>query len=129
MTPELTVLALAGVLHIAHLALFSITANVQVGMKQTMGPRDGGLGLTGIAGRAQRAEQNHIDGLTLFAVAVIVVTLGEATSPLTAICAWVYLASRIAYIPVYAFGVPLIRSVVWGAGYLATMLMLVTALL
>ena len=42
--------------------------------------------------------------MILFTLAVVVVTLSDKASALTAACAWVYLAARVLYVPAYAFG-------------------------
>ncbi|MFN3527143.1 MAG: MAPEG family protein, partial [Paracoccus sp. (in: a-proteobacteria)] len=62
MTPELTVLALAALLQGGQFVLFSVLANLQVGPKVAMGPRDNKPELTGRAGRAGRALTNHFEG-------------------------------------------------------------------
>ena len=129
MTPELTILTLAALLQVLQLCLYSVTANLQVGTKTAMGPRDAKIELTGTAGRLQRALNNHFEGLILFTIAVVVITLSGQSSPLTATCAYLYLGARILYIPAYAFGLTPWRSVVWGVGFFATITMLVAALL
>ena len=129
MTPELTVLALAALLQIVQFSVYSIAANLQIGPKVAMGPRDRPVQLTGLAGRLQRALNNHFEGLILFTIAVLVVTLGEQSTPLTRTCAWVYLAARVAYVPAYALGLVPWRSVVWIAGFAATVTMIVASLL
>lgn len=129
MTPELTVLALAGLLQVVQFVLYSVTANLQVGPKKAMSPRDEPIHLTGIAGRFQRAMNNHFEGLILFTIAVVVVTLGEQSTPFTAICAHTYLIARILYIPAYAQGLAPWRSVIWFVGFAATLAMILAALL
>jgi uncharacterized MAPEG superfamily protein len=129
MTPELTALALAGLLQMAQIALYSVLANRQVPADYALSPRDEKRELTRAAGRAQRAMNNHFEGLILFTIAVVVVTLGAQTSHLTAACAWVYLAARILYVPAYLFGWVPWRSLIWAAGWLATLVMLLAALL
>ena len=128
MTPELTVLALAGLVQAIQFAAFSITANLQVGPKVAMGPRDNVPALKGTAGRLQRALNNHFEGLILFTLAVVVVTLGGQSSGLTATCAWIYLAARILYVPAYVLGWVPWRSAIWAVGFAATMLMILAAL-
>ena len=128
MTPELTVLALAGLVQAIQFAAFSITANLQVGPKVAMGPRDNVPTLKGTAGRLQRALNNHFEGLILFTLAVVVVTLGGQSSGLTATCAWIYLAARILYVPAYVLGWVPWRSAIWAVGFAATMLMILAAL-
>ena len=128
MTPELTVLALAGLVQAIQFAAFSITANLQVGPKVAMGPRDNVPTLKGTAGRLQRALNNHFEGLILFTLAVVVVTLGGHSSGVTATCAWIYLAARILYVPAYVLGWVPWRSAIWAVGCAATMLMILAAL-
>ena len=129
MTPELPALTLAGLLQALQFALYSVLANRQVGPRYAMGPRDEPRQLTGAAGRAQRAMNNHFEGLILFTLAVVVITLSDQSTPLTAACAWTYLAARIAYVPAYQFGLAPWRSLIWAVGFFATLLMLIAALL
>ncbi|MEX2517832.1 MAG: MAPEG family protein [Paracoccaceae bacterium] len=128
MTPELTALSLAALLQAIQFALMAVPANMQLGPDKTMGPRDEPLALSGVAGRMKRAMDNHFEGLILFTIAVVAVTLGGGGSGFTAVCAWAYLLARIAYIPCYAFGLAPWRSIVWFIGFLATAAMLVAAL-
>jgi len=128
MTPELTALALAGLLQFFQIVLMAVPANLQLGPHKTGGPRDEPLELTGMAGRLHRAMNNHFEGLILFTIAVVVVTLGQQADGYTAACAWVYLGARVLYIPAYASGIPYLRSVIWAVGFLATVAMIMAAL-
>ncbi|MFN3954781.1 MAG: MAPEG family protein [Pararhodobacter sp.] len=128
MSPELTVLTLAALLQCAQFLAYSVAANLQVGPRYAMGPRDTPRQLTGAAGRLQRALNNHFEGLILFTIAVAVVTLAGKASVFTAGCAWAYLGARMLYVPAYLLGWSPGRSVIWFAGWLATLAMLVAAL-
>lgn len=129
MTTELTILVLAALLQVAQFCLYSVTANLQVGTKTAMSPRDAKIELTGTAGRLQRALNNHFEGLILFTIAVVVVTLGEQSTPTTQTCAYVYLAARVLYVPAYAFGLTPWRTLIWIAGFASSVIMLVAALI
>ncbi|MEP3346587.1 MAG: MAPEG family protein [Litoreibacter sp.] len=129
MTTELTILAFAGLLQAVQFGLYSVTANMQVGTQKALGPRDTKIELSGVAGRLQRAMLNHFEGLILFTIAVVVVTLGEQSTPTTQTCAYVYLAARVLYIPAYAFGLTPWRTLIWIAGFASTITMLAAALL
>jgi len=136
MTPELTVLALAGLLQGVQFALMSVPANLELGVGKTLSPRDTSrMGkplieqVSDKTGRLIRAMNNHFEALILFTIAVVVVTLGDKGSGLTAIFAWTYLAARILYIPAYYFGLAPWRSLIWCVGFLSTMLMIVSALI
>jgi len=72
---------------------------------------------------------NHFEALILFTIAVLVITLSDQSTSFTATCAWTYLVARIAYVPAYAFGLSPWRSAIWFIGFLATMFMLIAALL
>lgn len=129
MSPEVTVLGWAAVLAFVQLLLYAVPGNLQLGARYTLGPRDQTQSMSGVGGRFQRAFNNHIEGLVLFAVAVAVIELGQANSQATATAAWIYLGARVAYIPAYASGIPGLRSVIWAVGAGATFFMLMTALL
>ncbi|TYB90216.1 MAPEG family protein [Oceaniovalibus sp. ACAM 378] len=128
MTHELTILTLAALLQVVQFALYSVAAQRQVGSKAAMGPRDRMVELTGTAGRLQRAMNNHFEGLILFTIAVVVVTTGDQSSTLTQSCATLYLIARVLYIPAYVWGLAPWRSVIWSVGLLATVVMLIAAL-
>ena len=130
MTPELTALALSGLLQAVIFVPFSICANMDLGSHYTSGPRDlpPSRELSTLAGRLQRAMNNHFEGLILFTIAVVVVTLGKQSTQITEYAAWSYLAARILYVPAYAFGWRPWRSVIWAVGFLATLTMIVAAL-
>lgn len=128
MTPELTALALAGLLQALQFAAFSVAANRQVGPKVAMGPRDHAPALSGTAGRLQRALNNHFEGLILFTLAVVTVTLSNQSTTLTATCAWIYLLARILYVPAYIFGWVPWRSAIWAVGFAATITMILASL-
>ena len=128
MPVELKVLGYAALLQFVQYVLMAVPVNLQLGVAYTGGNRDDQKEATGIPGRLKRALDNHFEGLILFTIAVLVVVLGEACTELTEKCAWVYLWARILYIPAYASGVFLVRSLIWGVGFVATAVMLVTSL-
>jgi uncharacterized MAPEG superfamily protein len=131
MTSELTVLALAGLLQAAQFVLFAVPANRDLGAGYTSSARDRppSREMSTVTGRLQRAMNNHFEGLILFTLAVVVVTLGNQSSPVTQWAAWTYLAARVLYIPAYAFGWRPWRSAIWTVGFVATLTMIVAALI
>lgn len=131
MTPELTALALAGLLQAGQFILFAIPANLDLGTGYTSSARDKppSRQLSTRTARLQRALNNHFEGLILFTLAVVVVTLGQQSSLVTQTAAWIYLGARVLYIPAYALGLRPWRSVIWAIGFTATLTMIVAALL
>lgn len=135
MTPELTALTLAALLQVAQIALMAVPANLELGQGKTLGPRDrdrlgGDLQdqVSRRTARLYRAMNNHFEGLILFTIACLAVTLAGKSSSFTAACAFAYFGARVLYIPAYAFGWVPWRSLIWSVGYLATALMLMAAL-
>ena len=131
MTPELIALALAGLLQAVQFHLFAIPANLELGTGYTSSPRDRppSRQLSTLTGRLQRAMNNHFEGLILFTLAVVVVTLGNQSTPVTQTAAWAYLGARVLYIPAYAAGLRPWRSAIWSVGFFATLTMIVAALI
>ncbi|PLL11234.1 hypothetical protein C0V75_18350 [Tabrizicola sp. TH137] len=131
MTPELTALALAGLLQMAQFILFAVPANMELGTRYTSGPRDRPpeRPFSTLTGRLQRAMNNHFEGLILFSLAVLVITVSDQSTPFTAACAWAYLGARILYIPAYAWGWRPWRSAIWTVGWCATLGLMLAALI
>ncbi|MEP2030889.1 MAG: MAPEG family protein [Paracoccaceae bacterium] len=136
MTPEFTALTLAAILQVIQYGLMAIPANIELGTGKTLSPRDrprlGGDLQDQVSlptARLIRALNNHFEGLILFTIACVVITISDQSTPFTATCAWVYLAARVLYIPAYAFGLPPWRTIIWAIGFLATTFMLLAALI
>ena len=98
----------------------AIPANIELGVGKTASPRDPSrLGKPMIeqvsdkTGRLIRAMNNHFEALILFTIAVVVISLGDKGTGFSAVCAWVYLAARILYVPAYYFGLAPWRSLIW----------------
>ena len=128
MPVELKVLGYAALLQVAQFIIMAVPVNLQLGTAYTGGNRDEQKQATGVPGRLKRALDNHFEGLILFTIAVLVVVLGDAGSQVTQYCAWAYLWARILYVPAYASGVYLVRSLICSFGFTATAVMLVVAL-
>ena len=129
MTPELTILALAGLLQVGQFCLYSVLANLQVPPKVALGPRDKTMELQGYAGRAGRAMDNHYSALILFTIAVTIITLSDQSTATTQTAAWVYLIARVLYVPAYLIGKGPWRSLIWFVGMAATTIMLISTLI
>ena len=130
MSIELTALTLAALLQFVQFGLYAVHANIELGTGYTMSPRDRepSRALSQKTARLGRAYDNHFQGLILFAIAVGVTQMSGHNSGLSAICATVYLAARVLYIPAYALGWVPWRSFIWFAGFAATLVMLLAAL-
>jgi len=131
MTPELTALTIAALLQALQYLLYAVPANLELGPGYTMSARDRepSKPLSEKTARLGRALTNHFEGLILFTIACVTITLADKSTAFTAACAYAYLAARVLYIPAYYYGLRPGRSLIWAVGFLATLLMLLAALL
>jgi uncharacterized MAPEG superfamily protein len=124
---ELQMVAAAVLIGLVHLVWAAAAAQPQRGLTWNAGPRDEPIVLTGVAGRLERAFANFRETFPFFAALVVIDYLGGRLGDLTAYGAALYVAARAIYIPLYAFGVPYLRSLVWVASMVG-ILMLLSAL-
>jgi uncharacterized MAPEG superfamily protein len=130
MRTELTVLALGAVLLLVHILLAGRHRTQQYGTTWNMGARDEDMPpLNPVAGRLDRARGNFQETFPIAIVALMGVVITGKTSDLTAVAAWVWLVARVIYLPLYWAGVPKWRTLVWGVGTLALLVVLGVLLL
>ncbi len=111
MTIELTMLAWAIVLGVVHVFATGQVAVAQHGLSYNMGPRDDQKPLTGRGGRLVRAYANFMQTFPFFAAAVLMAHVAGRHSWLTVLGAQCYFWGRLVYVPLYVFGVPMVRTV------------------
>ncbi len=130
MSSELSILALYGLLVVVIILLNILTAMSQVGLMTLGGARDDMPPLTGVAARVERTLSNSVVAMALFAPAVLILAVSDSFTPGTLLAAQVFLVARIVFVPVYAFAIPVpfLRTLVWLAGFLATVYLYLTAL-
>lgn len=111
---ELRMLAWSVVLGLVQLFAAAALMTRQRGMQWNAGARDGvPTPLTGVAGRLERAQRNFLETFPLFAAAALAVVLSGRSDAMTALGAQLYFWARVAYVPIYAAGIPYVRSLVW----------------
>lgn len=130
MSPEMMVLMLAVVLGFVHLTIQAASATSVRGAKWNLSSRDATLPpLTGLAGRAERAFANFKETFPFFLAAVFLVMHSGRAGNLSAIGAYIYLAARLIYLPLYLFDVVGARTAVWSLSALGVLLILVQAVI
>jgi uncharacterized MAPEG superfamily protein len=82
-----------------------------------------------MAGRLERAFANYRETFPFFAALVIAVYLSGKLSQLTLTASVTYVVARAVYVPLYAFGVPYVRSLVWVASMVGIAALLYALLL
>ena len=129
MTTELMVLAWGCVLGLVHIFAAAHVRTRQYGVQWNMGPRDEEMPPPNpLVGRLERAQANFFETFPIFVAAVLIVQVAGLNNRWTALGAILWLAARIVYLPLYAFGVPVARSLVFTIGFAGMVVLLVTAL-
>ncbi|MBL8255760.1 putative MAPEG superfamily protein [Pseudoxanthomonas japonensis] len=111
---ELKMLAWSVALGLVHVLLGAALTTRQRGLKWNVGARDAALPpLTGAAARVDRALRNFLETFPFFAGAALAVVMLERGDASTALGAQCYFWARLAYLPVYAAGIPYLRTLIW----------------
>jgi uncharacterized MAPEG superfamily protein len=123
MRTEIYVLIFAIALGLIHIFIAVAASTRQRGAKWNISARDATVApLTGVAARLDRALQNFKETFPLFLAAVVVVVATNTIGTLSEIGCYTYLFARAAYLPVYAFGIPVVRSLLWLASVVGIVL-------
>jgi len=129
MTTELTLLAWTLVLALVHIMLVANLRTAETGIQYNASARDGEAPPPRpVTARLQRAQANLFETLPLFIGAVLIAHVSGSEGDLTMWGCWMYLIARIVYIPLYAAGIPYVRSLVWLVS-LAGLVMVLAAVL
>jgi uncharacterized MAPEG superfamily protein len=114
MSSELSALAWGCVLALVHIFVAVRFKTRQYGTRWNVGARDEELPPPQpLVGRLARAQANFFETFPIFAAAVLIVAVAGLADRWTAIGAWLWLGARIVYLPLYALGVPVVRTIVF----------------
>lgn len=114
MSIELTVLAWGCILGIVQIFAAAQVATRQHGAKWGFSSRELSMPPpTPLVGRMTRAQANFLETFPIAAAAILIVEFAGLNSNSTGIGAIVWLAARLAYLPVYAIGIPVLRTLLF----------------
>jgi len=125
MTTELTVLGWSFVLFLAHLMVQASTALKDQGSAFNAGPRDDPPPLGVMAGRGQRAFHNFKETYPIFIALALGLAVTGRSGGVAATGAWIWLAARVVYLPLYLSGIPYLRSLAFGVAAVGLVMMAV----
>ena len=128
LTSELSILLTFGLIVGLLLGLKLTGMLTQLDMGYLLSSRDQHRTLEGMLGRTDRALNNSVIALVLFAIPILVMGLRDTYTGESLLAAQVFLAARIVYIPAYIFGIVGLRTGVWLIGFLATLALYFLAL-
>jgi uncharacterized MAPEG superfamily protein len=120
---ELACLELSVLLWVVHVLVQAGASNAALPLTYLLSARDAPMEPKGVmAGRAKRALENYVENFTAFAaldLAFIALHWSAGIWPT------VWIVARIAYLPLYLFNIVYVRSLAWGVGLVAIVMMLV----
>jgi uncharacterized MAPEG superfamily protein len=114
MSLELLILLAATGLGLIQIIIAAVAPAGQSGYRQwNAGPRDEPFEKSKLAGRLQRASDNFKETYIFFAAIILALAVEAKFSDISAYGATLYLIARVMFVPIYALGIPVVRSVVW----------------
>lgn len=126
---ELTLLGWAGLLILVQIIAAAFPKTLVYGFSYAAGTQDEQKPPPNqYADRASRASRNALETFPVFAAAVLGVVIADKTGGIAEVGAWMYIAGRIAFWPIYVFGVPMVRSLVWGVSMVGIIMILLRLL-
>jgi uncharacterized MAPEG superfamily protein len=122
---ELKMLFYSALLGIVQLLIATHLSTMQRGVKWNLSPRDEKVPeLTGVAGRMDRAFKNFMETFPFFIVAIIIVQITQMQSSSSSIGAMLYFWTRLLYVPLYAAGIPGVRTFIWVISFIGIVMVL-----
>ena len=80
------------------------------------------------ADRARRAHLNAIENLAVFAPLVLVAAIVEVSTRATVLSAQIYVVARLVHYVIYTAGIPVVRTIAFLVGAIATVVIAVVLL-
>ncbi|HEX3943381.1 MAG TPA: MAPEG family protein [Rhizomicrobium sp.] len=114
LSTEFTMLVLTMILGFVHMLAAAQAITSERGLWWNIGPRDNAPPLrSALAGRLNRAYANFRETFLFFAASVLALGVLGRHNGQTVWGSELYLAGRVLYLPLYAAGVPVARTVAW----------------
>jgi uncharacterized MAPEG superfamily protein len=124
MTVEVNMLVWSVVLGLVQIAIAATFSTGQRGLGWAASARDVSPPLTGVAGRLDRARANFLETFPLFVAVVFAAQLLQRHDAMTILGAQLYFWARLVYVPVYAAGIPYLRTLIWAVSIVGIVLLL-----
>lgn len=121
---EIAVLGWSVVLLLVYIFAHSSSATRDTGLDYNAGPRDAEKPKSVTTSRLDRAKWNFLETYPAFVALALGLAASGQTGGWAATGAVLWIVCRVLYLPLYAFGVPYVRSVVWGLSIVGLLMML-----
>ena len=122
MSVELFYLGIYAVVIIITSLCQQLTSIFNVGLWSLLGSREG-IVFSGITARLERALQNSVTAMALFAPAVVILLLTDTSTRQTVLAAQIFVTARLLYSFSYAFSISGLRSGCYVVGLVCTLIL------
>ena len=125
---ELTVLAWSVVLLLVHIVAQTLSLVKDGGLAYAMSNRDGEVAISLVTDRLTRGLRNFVETYGAFVGLSLALAATDKTGGLGAVGTLVWFWARVFYIPIFAAGVPVLRTGVWTVSVVGLVMMLIRLL-
>ena len=113
-TQEQRMLWASALLGLVHLVLYVVFSGASGRTGWAVGARDAaGPAMGTVGARIDRAWRNYLETFPIFAALVLLATATGKHTAMIGYGAQLYFYARVIYLPLYAFGVPVVRTLAW----------------
>ena len=126
MPVEIRLLAWSCLLELVHIIAASASGLQQRGgLQWAAGNREGRTPeVSGAAARLEKASKNFFETFPIFAALVLACVATGRHNTAVVLGAYLYFFARLVYLPVYGFGIPKVRSIIWGVAIVGILFVL-----
>ena len=125
MSVELKMLLFTIVLGVLQLLMATTASTMRRGLGWNLSARDEKKpDLTGIPGRMDRSFKNLMETFVFFVGAVLALQLSSKNGSISSLGSEIYFGCRLIYVPIYIFGIPVLRTLVWTASMIGLFMIL-----
>jgi uncharacterized MAPEG superfamily protein len=118
MSIELKILAWGCVLALVHIFAAAQVRTRQYGTRWNMGARDEQMPAPiPLVGRLERAQANFFETFPIVIAAILAIEVAHLNNHMTDLGAMMWLGARALYLPLYAAGVPIVRTLVFTVSF------------
>lgn len=122
---EISILGWSVILLLVHIVVQTLFLMKDGGLGYAMSNRDGEIAISLATTRLTQGLRNFVETYGAFVALAVALAVTGKTGGLGATGALVWFWARVVYVPVFAFGIPVARTIVWTLSIIGLVLMLV----
>lgn len=118
----LGIIAIVAFGHAVSTGLWTVKA---IGPREALGNRDAAPAEAAWGLRLRKAWRNFLENIAIFFALVLAAMAGGVSEAGVGVGALLFAVARAVYLPIYAIGVPVVRTLAWAAGAVGLVMMAV----